>query len=495
MLKQLRHKKTAKRIFIFLAIIIVPAFALWGAGSFIRDRSSASFAGEIFGKKISLPEYRDAFMAVRSQAIIQFGDNFSQVASLLDLETRAWERLILLYKIKQKRIRINDEKVVAVIAGYPFFQKNGIFNEELYSQILRYGLGITAKDFERHVRESLQILELFNQNTAGLKVTDEEVLSEFKKENEKIRVAYISFNNADFTQEISANEEEAKRYFEQHKKDFLTEVAINIEYLKSEIPQNASSQEKQDAKNKLLSLAAKAKNDNNWQEISKTQALEYKTTGFFRINEPIPGIGWSEEFYKALSLLKPGVVSDLIETNQGLFLVRILGVQEPQLPGFAEVKDKAVEALKAEKAKIASLAEAQRYKAIMEEKLRINPSADFKTMAKELKLEVKQTETFSRNQYLQGIGMSKEFSKESFSLINNTKTIALTSTPVASFILKLTEYLPADLEKLKKEGNEYRLRLEEEKKEKAFVEFLEKIKREAHLKSNLAQSKKIAQRY
>ena len=57
MLRQLRSKKVAKKILIGLAIIIIPAFVLWGARSSSRRGQGASFAGAIFGKKISFEKY------------------------------------------------------------------------------------------------------------------------------------------------------------------------------------------------------------------------------------------------------------------------------------------------------------------------------------------------------------------------------------------------------------------------------------------------------
>ena len=38
MLRALRNKKTAKKVWIVLAVIIVPAFVLWGSGSLLRSK-------------------------------------------------------------------------------------------------------------------------------------------------------------------------------------------------------------------------------------------------------------------------------------------------------------------------------------------------------------------------------------------------------------------------------------------------------------------------
>ena len=112
MLKKLRKKKTAKKIWIILIVLIMPAFVLWGFGSFIRGKQDSPYLGIIFGRKISFLEYKDALDAVRNQAIIQFGDNFQEIEKNLNLESQAWERLLLLAEAKKRKISASDREVI-----------------------------------------------------------------------------------------------------------------------------------------------------------------------------------------------------------------------------------------------------------------------------------------------------------------------------------------------------------------------------------------------
>ena len=66
MLRILRNKKTAKKIWIGLAIIIIPAFALWGFGGSARDRQESASAGKIFGKTISNLEFKNILKYINS---------------------------------------------------------------------------------------------------------------------------------------------------------------------------------------------------------------------------------------------------------------------------------------------------------------------------------------------------------------------------------------------------------------------------------------------
>ena len=79
MLKNLRKKKMAKFIWIILAIIVIPAFVLWGSSGTTRSKEESTYLGKIFGKKVTLLELQDAISAVRNQVIMEYGDNSAEI--------------------------------------------------------------------------------------------------------------------------------------------------------------------------------------------------------------------------------------------------------------------------------------------------------------------------------------------------------------------------------------------------------------------------------
>jgi len=57
LLKFLRKRKNMKRIMWALAILIIPAFVIWGAGtSEKRKEKGPSYAGKVFARKVSFEE-------------------------------------------------------------------------------------------------------------------------------------------------------------------------------------------------------------------------------------------------------------------------------------------------------------------------------------------------------------------------------------------------------------------------------------------------------
>ncbi|MFH1753776.1 MAG: SurA N-terminal domain-containing protein [Candidatus Omnitrophota bacterium] len=158
MLKQLRQKKVMKKVLWALALVIIPAFVLWGAGGL---REGGRYAGEIFGKKISFEEYTDCYNSVRNIAILTHGSEFQKVREALMLDQAAWDRLVLIKEAQKKGIRVPDEEVIARIASFPIFQtKEGLFNQGNYAMILSNILRTRPRRFEEEMRESLMIERL-----------------------------------------------------------------------------------------------------------------------------------------------------------------------------------------------------------------------------------------------------------------------------------------------------------------------------------------------
>jgi len=175
-MKYLRKKKTAKKIWIVLIIIILPAFVLWGLGSASRAKNKANYAGKIFGKKVSFQEYANAYNAVLVQGVMRWGEeNFQNLAKTIDLKQEAWSRLILVKEAQREKIRVSDKELAVFIENSDVFQYKGKFDIKAYKEILQFVLRTSVPVFENQMRENLMIAKLFNKVTAQVKLSDEQM--------------------------------------------------------------------------------------------------------------------------------------------------------------------------------------------------------------------------------------------------------------------------------------------------------------------------------
>ncbi|PIQ89804.1 MAG: hypothetical protein COV72_01180 [Candidatus Omnitrophica bacterium CG11_big_fil_rev_8_21_14_0_20_42_13] len=476
MLKQLRQRKTAKKILWGLAIIIIPAFILWGSASMMRQNKDTDSAGRIFGRKISLAQYEDSLIAVKNQAVLQYGEKLSSIEKYLNLTQQAWERLILLYEAKRRKIKVADPEIISAIQSTPLFEKDGRFNQGVYDNIVLGYLRTPKRVFEETVRDSLKISKLYQQITDGITIDDQGLEEEYRKKNEEIMVKYLAFEPESHINEIAIGEEELAAYFDANKNNFMRPIIVNIQYAGFDYAEGAQEEEKTKAKNQLLEIRKKINNAGDFQKISQSEHMSLRETGFFAPNQPVPQIGWSEEFNKIAFNLGPKEISAPVDTARGIYILALAEKKEAYIPEFSEIKEEIKNILKQEKMRFIAEKKAEEFIAKTNEK-----NSNIDKLAKEMNLKSKETPLFKRDSYIEDIGISEEFSEAAFNL-KAQEISRIIKTPKAFYIiLAVIQRVEINKEKFEKEKDDFRDKLITDKKMEEFFKFLQNLK----IKSNL----------
>jgi len=230
MLKAMRKKGNVKAVMWVLAIIIIPAFVFWGAGSMIRERSRGA-AGTIFHKKVPLEDYLQSWEAARDQALMIYGRLFDQIAQYLDLDSQAWDRLILLVEARKQRIRVTDQELIERLRDFPLFQKEGKFDPQVYEWVLKYYFRTTPIRFEEQMRESIRISKLVEKIYAQVNLTEAQLKEEFVSANEKAKFSFFLIETKDLLNQVNLEgEKELLDYYNQHKETLRRPDSVKVEY-------------------------------------------------------------------------------------------------------------------------------------------------------------------------------------------------------------------------------------------------------------------------
>jgi peptidyl-prolyl cis-trans isomerase D len=470
MLKKFRHKKIVKKIWITLLILILPGFVLWGLGGALRgQKNEYKYAGEIFGKKITLLEYRDAVDAVKNLMIMQFGYNLSDVEKHLNLESQAWERILLLYEAKQRRIKVNDQEVVDAIQSFPLFQRKGQFDDGIYSEILRYAFHTQARIFEEQMRQNLMLAKLYARITDKLALTNEEVTEEYRKYNEELSIYYIAGLLSDFQKDILPSEQEMKDYFAKNSLEFKRPLSFNLEYASVE------------SEDKIKNIASRLKKKEDFSKIAKELAFEIKETGLFGQMDSIPGIGWSPEILTLIARLKVGDFSSPVQADKNYYILRLKERKEPFVPDFETVKEKVKQAVTKNMAReIAKNKMEDCLKKLKGLSLGSPKRVDFDKIAAEYGLRSGSTDSFKYGSYVTGLGASDNFWKVANGLKEN-EVSGIIETPLGFYIIKLKSRVPLDSKKFEAEKTEFSQKFLSQKKQEFFSKFVEELKTKARM--------------
>ncbi|MBA1376925.1 SurA N-terminal domain-containing protein [Pseudomonas brassicacearum] len=365
--------------------VIVALMALTGFDAIFKATTNSNEAAKVNGENISQNELSQAVDMQRRQLMQQLGKDFD--ASLLDekmLRDSALKGLIdrklLLQGAHDAKFAFSDDALDRVIVQTPEFQVDGKFSPERFDQVIRQ-LGYGRLQFRQMLAQEM----LIGQLRAGLAgsgfVTDAQVLAFARLEKQTRDFATLTVK-AD-PSAVKLTDDEVKAYYDQHAKEFMTPDQVVIDYLelkkasffdqvsvKDEDLQaayqkeiaNLSEQRRAahiliEVNDKVTEAQAKAKIEEVQARLAKGESFEALAKEYSQdpgsannggdLGYAGPGV-YDPEFEKALYALNKDQVSAPVRTDFGLHLIKLLGVEAPEVPTFASLKDKLTRELKAQ---------------------------------------------------------------------------------------------------------------------------------------------------
>lgn len=313
-------------------------------------------------------------------------------------------------------------------------------------------------------------------------VTDAQVMAFARLEKQTRDFASLSIK-VDPTA-VKLTDEEVKAYYDEHAKEFMTPDQVVIDYLelkkasffdqvsvKDEDLQaayqketaNLSEQRRAahiliEVNDKTTEAQAKAKIDEIQARLNKGEQFEALAKEFSQdpgsannggdLGFAGPGV-YDPAFEKALYSLAKDQVSEPVRTDFGFHLIKLLGVEAPEVPTFASLKDKLTRELKAQQVE-------QRFvEATKQLEDASFEASDLAQPAQDLKLTVHTSKPFGREGG-EGITANRAVVTAAFSpevLDEGANSTAIELDPETVIVLRAKEHLkPAQLPLEKVEG-------------------------------------------
>ncbi len=311
----LRSKKFAKKILLGLLVVIIPAFVLWGAGNVSRKKDMIGYIGS---HKIHLDDLAESLQGVKVQIILTYFQNFETVNKILKnralVNSMAWERLVFLNAAKKERFKVTNKDVMTFIAQHPLFSRNGVFDYQTYSYILKNNLLMEPRQFEDFVRENILVRLMRQHLLKDVTVTDEEALAFYKKHNDAVNLSYVFVNKDLFKDQVTVSEEEVKKYYEENANKFVEQEKIDIDYIEFSYE---SPEQKDELKDTIYLVLDKVrKTPENFKKIATEHDVKSGSTGPFSRLDVIPGVTYTKEIYDTVFDLDANKISSPIYSSE-----------------------------------------------------------------------------------------------------------------------------------------------------------------------------------
>src|SRR5712692_3783772 len=233
-----RHKNWLK----WSLALVCLAFVIFYIPDFLRgtgtDAAFTDAIANVNGHEVTAGEFRRTYQTQLQAYRSAYGANMSeQLLKQLGIEQQILQQMVderaALAEADRLGIEVSDEEVRQRILSMPAFQDNGQFiGAPRYQQLLRMQRPpMTPAEFEDNVRRSLVVEKLRASITDWLSVTDKDLEQEYRRRNDKVKLAVVSFTADSFRKDVNAGDAEVAAYFAAHKDDFKIPEKRKIRYL------------------------------------------------------------------------------------------------------------------------------------------------------------------------------------------------------------------------------------------------------------------------
>lgn len=458
MLQLVRAKQKSVLIKIAFGVIIlsfVIGYTMLTAPADKRGAQGGNIAARINGNEISYEAFQSSYSNLYNLYQNIYQGNFdATLEKQLNLPRQAMQQLIeeslLIQQAEQMDLSVTQDELVASIAQYDAFKLDGKFNRDRYIEVLSYQR-LKPEQFETMQKRQLLTQKVRAELQKGASVSDDALLSAFHKENDKVDLNYVwltpalveskvkvtedglksffekNIENFRIPDKVSlrylqfdptryednvdvSNEEEQQRYYRRNLDQFEVKEQIKAAHILLNVPKDADAETVQKRRDLANELLKQLQNGADFTQLARTHsddksnAAQGGDLGTFGRGTMV------KEFEDAVFALRPGQLSNVIQTPFGFHIVKVENYVEPGVKPFVDVIADVKAGLKLEKSR--QLA----YEKAMDAYNINRKTADLDAAATANDIGIKETGLFSANTAIDGIGNVAEISQAALTL-------------------------------------------------------------------------------
>ncbi len=378
MLSFLRDRKTGIVSWMIVGGLSLFFVISFGPGSFGNSGCGAdvTYAAKVNGREIPVADfefaYNEALQREESQRQGRFGLEEARTMGLKNtVMDTVIETELLAQEAEKLKLLVSDDALHDFILTQEVFFKEGKFDYEYYTKLVRYYYRSSPGRFEERQRRRLMAenLRLLIQEPVG--VAESELKEAFIEKNDKVSLKLVKIDPANFATElnlegdalakyIADNEKRLKEAFEERKGEYNKAEEVSASHVLIKVADTAPEAEKEAAKKKAEEIAARAKKGDDFAALAKEfsqdtgSAVNGGDLGFFARGRMV------KPFEEAAFKLKDGEVSEPVKSVFGWHVIKRTGFNPAGNKSFDDVKsDLALKVMREEAALAAAKARAR----------------------------------------------------------------------------------------------------------------------------------------
>jgi peptidyl-prolyl cis-trans isomerase D len=445
-----RQRSSLKWVWVILIFIFsVSLILLYIPAGDLPNVSVSTDVASIGSEAISAREFQTAY---RTSVDRMRGQITPEMMRAFHFERQILDNLItqhvMIDEARRLGLDVTPAEVEQKILENPVFRENGVFiGRARYEAILSQN-NFTVEDFESAMTNEILRDKLRSFVTASVNVTDKDVEEEYKRRNEKAKIdyfvidaakldnkvtvsekderdyyeknkakytipekrkaKYVFFESLKLRAESKATDDELRQYYEQHKDEYTLPERLKAQHILFKT-QGKTPEEIEKIKEKARGVLERAKKGEDFGSLAKQYSEDSTAAaggdlGDFGRGQMVP------EFEKAAFSLGVGAISDLVQTQFGIHIIKVNSKQERRERPFEEMKEAVrpiVETRKAEQ-KGSELAQ--------QAAVDLVSNKDLDAVAKKYNAQVKETPLIEPGQAIPDLGNAAELDRRMFTM-------------------------------------------------------------------------------
>lgn len=490
MLGWIRNNTDSPVVKIILGVLSLTFVFFFGSSALFGDRTQV--VAEVNGEAI-----RDVHILPLLQQQVRFQRQFNQ-GKEPDVERIRQQVLdsvidqrLMVQAASDEGFVVSDKELRRAILENPNFQDDqGKFDAELYKRFA----GRRGSTYEKELRESLLIQSLEDFVRRSARVSEAELKQAFEDESSKRDIEFVRVPTALFRDAVDLDDEEVTSWAAENEdavtdrfdRDFDSKYnlpkKVKASHILMKFGDDDSDADKAEVRTRMESVLVEAKSEGaDFDALARKYSEDGSASrggdlGFFDEKRMV------KPFSDTAFAMSAGEISDLVETQFGLHIIKVIEVQEADVKTLDDVKlDIARELLRDEKAPELAEAYAKTLLPVLNGTLQ---GAEADALLAEKSLTVQESGEFTRkDRRIPKLGTSKDAMGAAFEL---SQVGDVTAEPVdvgnGFAILKLTSAQDADMAAFEEKKEELRGTLLRTKQTRAVQAYRDAVKADATIR-------------
>ena len=427
--------------------------------------SASDVVATVNGKDIRGLDFQRRYQNQMTAYQQQYGGSINeQLLRQLGVDQQILQQMVdeqaALAEAERQGIRVSDEELAQQIFSIPALQENGRFiGEARYEQLLlSQNPPMNKGDFEENLRRSMMIDKLRSAVTGWLAVTDTDVEREYKTRNEKVKLQVVALTADKFRDKVAVSDADINSYYTAHQAEYrkgeqrkIKYVLVDRDQLRSRItvtPQDVDSyynsnvqqfQTPEQVRASHILLKTEGKDEAAVRKQAEDVLKQAKAPGadfaalakkfseddgskanggdldYFSKGRMVP------EFEQAAFTLQPGQISDLVKSQFGFHIIKVVDKKPAATRTLDEVRPQIQQTLQAQRV------EQQITERTRDLDARITKPADLDVVGKEAGASIAESGFFAREDPIPTLGPAPEVAAQAFQLKDGEVSKALQS--------------------------------------------------------------------